>query len=177
MKSFWAQLMLSILVGLIVAYVFYSTVPSWTRADLISIFTLIVAVWNAAIARWSSISQGELARFQLDKEKRALELKKKGSVLLTLERKSNSTHCLYVKNNGDVDITELDFVAKPISGTDMPSFIPEHPNGLPPLKPKDKVILAYVAFDQSSGSSFSIEVKWKDPSGTMQSDKQIVTYN
>lgn len=176
-KRFFLHLGGAVLAGLAVSIGLFFIVPGWTRSDMISVFTLIVAVWTAGSTSWKTVRQGGPAHPPLGKPTHPQRENRFGSVHFTLEKKSSSTFDLFARNNGNEDIKELAFKTIPFGNAPMPSFIPERTKALSLLRPHEKVLIAKANFDRATGISFEIEAAWKDPSGRNQKKKRTMTYH
>ena len=177
MKKFFLHFGGAVLVGLIISIGFLYLVPGWTRSDMISVFSLIVAVWTAGGSRWDYLRQGESPRKPIGKQTHYGQENSTGSVHFTLEKKSSSTFDLFARNNGNEDIREVSFKTIPFGNAPMPSIVPERTKPLSVIRPHEKVIIAHANFDRSAGISFEIEAVWKDPSGRIQNRKRTMAYH
>jgi hypothetical protein len=109
MKKFILNFGGVILVGLVLAIGLYFLVPNWTRSDMISVFSLVIALWAAGRTRGSSIPQTQPVRQLHGKSNKYEGGNKNGSVHFTLERKSSSAFDLSARNVGNAEIREVSF--------------------------------------------------------------------
>lgn len=176
MKRFFYQLSCAFLVGLAIVIGLNFLIPGWTRSDLISIFTLIVAVGITGMTRWDYIRQNELTHKPIDHKPAKSRDKRIGSLHFTLEKKSSGTFDLFARNNGSVDIREVVFKTTPLGNTPMPSFTHERDKAISLLRPHEKITVAHGRFDRKSGISFEIEADWKDQTGKFQKQTKTMIY-
>jgi hypothetical protein len=176
MKKFFLHFSGAVLVGLALAIGLYFLVPNWTRSDMISVFSLVIAMWAAGSTRWASIPQGQPVRKSQGKPIHYEGGNKNGSVHFTLERKSSTAFELSARNIGNTEIRDVSFKTTPFGNRPMPSFTQARDKAVPLLKPHEKVLIGHGTYDRATGISFDIEAVWKDPDGRSQKRKRTMTY-
>ena len=164
MKTFFLQLGVAVLVGLFVSIGLFFLVQGWTRSDMISVFTLIVAVWTAGVTRWAYIPQGELARLQLAKHKQLEEEKGKGKIEVSLINEK-----IYIYNTGLVELKNVFFEFLPFNNSPVPTIMPILKPPLNIFRSGEKFEVAHVLHSMGEGDThYQIKITWVDPNGSSQ---------
>ena len=159
MKKFWINLLLSMVVGGVIAGTLYKIVPGWTRADMFSLFAIIVAVWQAAITRWEAIPVGELAKLQLQREQ---DDAKRAKIVPELKVNGSGNHALYLINIGRCEARDVRVYLDN-------SPIEEHQAFMQWGEQKEKVVIGIgssysylLVFDKSCSPPFDLKIQWED---------------
>lgn len=186
MNKPWFWLLVAVVFGLVIDFILFIVVPTWAKANSVSIINFFVTVWLIGVTRWAYIPQGELARKQLDELKAREEEKKKGKIEV-IKFDGGSDPTIWIKNNGEVEIVEINFEFLPMGGYEMPNFAiffsekkfkekkEESPfislegvSGylIDILRPDEELKIAEIQYFMGMGEThFQVKVSWKDPSG------------
>lgn len=186
MRKPWFWLFVAVGLGLVIDFILFIVVPTWAKANSVSIINFFVTVWLIGVTRWAYIPQGDLARKQLDELKTREGEKKKGKIeIIKFDEDPDST--IWIKNNGEVEITEINFEFLPMGGYEMPNFaiffseekFKEKKEESPfisledvggylidILRPDEELKIAEIQYFMGMGEThFQVKVYWKDPSG------------
>jgi hypothetical protein len=178
MQSARSKLILSVTIsivsGVALALALHLFVAAST-ADSIAIAGVMVSLYQAVVARWTSVPTAELTGLLLQEKRDEVahrrRLEGSGHVAARVTGNGSSNSKIYLFNDGPVSVTE---VAYKLGDTRTLAVSSRISAPYKALKPGAEIEVALVARTMAAPPNFEVEVSWVGPDGKTHTNTVVL---